>query len=287
MLSGKLWLRLRWQSWVLRQIWKLSTLPGTLVGRFRVLRVAMTLLARYRLHRPAAKTHVIDLGAGLSFEVSDHTEALVLCEVFVDDGYARLGLPSSAEVVLDLGCNIGAASVWFKRRYPEARVISVEADPRIAEIARRNTQRLPGIEVENYAVAGETGTSTFSRQPGASWASGLPGATWASGLDGGGETITVPALSLLAMRDRFDVAQVDVLKIDVEGAEHDAFGDPSALQGVEVIVGEFHPREGENWAKFVAKLPGFDVTPAAAPSDRMVEFTAVRATPPFEVLGSA
>ena len=40
--------------------------------------------------------------------------------------------------ILDCGANIGLASIYFRRRYPRAKLTAFEADPRLASICRRN-----------------------------------------------------------------------------------------------------------------------------------------------------
>ena len=40
--------------------------------------------------------------------------------------------------ILDCGANIGLASIYFRQRYPNARITAFEADPSLAAICRRN-----------------------------------------------------------------------------------------------------------------------------------------------------
>jgi hypothetical protein len=54
--------------------------------------------------------------------------------------------------------------------------------------------------------------------------------------------------------------QVDLLKVDVEGAETEVFADPAPLANVRAIVGEIHETLiGQDAESFCAeRLPGFD-----------------------------
>lgn len=70
----------------------------------------------------------------------------------VDDIMARGRRP----LVVDLGANIGASSVWFARLFPQAKVIAVEPDPDNVAICRRNARGYD-IEVVAAAIGSEAG----------------------------------------------------------------------------------------------------------------------------------
>ena len=48
-------------------------------------------------------------------------------KIFVWRGY-DLHYPFQPRVILDAGANIGLSSIWFARRFPDARVIAVEPE---------------------------------------------------------------------------------------------------------------------------------------------------------------
>jgi FkbM family methyltransferase len=114
--------------------------------------------------------------------------------------------------ILDCGANIGLASIYFKRRYPHAKLTAFEADPRLASICRGNMAVNNGterIEVKEAAVWTADGTVEFICE-------GTDSGAIAS-LDEPiqGPTTPVPSVRL---RDWLD-EPVDLLKLDVEGAE--------------------------------------------------------------------
>ena len=49
--------------------------------------------------------------------------------------------PTEIRQIVELGCNTGSAMASFAIRYPQARVLGVEADPMNADLARRNAAR--------------------------------------------------------------------------------------------------------------------------------------------------
>jgi len=50
-------------------------------------------------------------------------------DIFVKADYASPNLPRSAATIVDLGANIGLATVFFGARYPGARLLAVEPEP--------------------------------------------------------------------------------------------------------------------------------------------------------------
>ena len=53
----------------------------------------------------------------------------------------RRSHPAEITQIVELGCNTGSAMASFAIRFPQARILGVEADPRSAAVARRNVAR--------------------------------------------------------------------------------------------------------------------------------------------------
>src|SRR6476620_11843470 len=86
----------------------------------------------------------------------------IFAEIFDREIYANARIhPGEVNNIIDLGANIGLASLYFLNKCPHARVVAVEPDPSNFELLSRNLQPfllheqvtlLPG------AVAAEAGT---------------------------------------------------------------------------------------------------------------------------------
>ena len=63
--------------------------------------------------------------------------------------------------IVDCGANIGLATLWFKQRYPRARILAFEPNPEAADVLddalRRND--VDGVEVHRVALGLEEGLS--------------------------------------------------------------------------------------------------------------------------------
>ena len=141
---------------------------------------------------------------------------------------------SPAPRILDCGANVGLASLFFRRLYPEARITAFEADPALFAILNTNLQanRAGDVETRHAAVWTSAGTLTFHCEGSDSGMIGsLPGAV-------AGRPSAVPSVRL---RDVLDEGPVDLLKLDIEGAEELVLADcEPVLHRVKALVMDLH-----------------------------------------------
>ena len=209
--------------------------------RLNIARAALAgvLLASGRLQR-AVTLPVRGPDGDLPFTVPDLAAFRVLGEMLHAQEYA-VDLAREPRSILDLGAHIGASALFFRRRYANARIVAVEANPSLVRLLRKNTRGL-GVEVRHAAVASGGGVARFS-QAAESWA----GSTVADG----GAAVEVPAIAL----DDLLTEGFDFVKIDVEGAEFEVLRSSRRLREVHTIVGEIHGSAGDpRPAELIEKL---------------------------------
>lgn len=149
--------------------------------------------------------------------------------IFVSQGY-RFHAASRSPLILDCGANIGMSVLKFKRLYPDAHIVAFEPDPKICATLRYNVQtnRLSQIDVVEAAVWTEMGKIPFM----------------ADHADSGRvvhvqDQQTLP-VNCVRLRDYLN-QPVDLLKIDVEGAEASILLDcADRLSSVRAIILEYH-----------------------------------------------
>jgi FkbM family methyltransferase len=150
-------------------------------------------------------------------------------EIFVDDSY-HFATPNATPVIFDCGANIGTSCIYFKKLYPKAKITAFEADPSIARVLQQNLEFNNIKEVEVVAKA------VWVDNDGIEIA--LEGADAAS-MYLGENKVAIPSVRL---RDYLQQERhVDMLKIDIEGAEVDVLKDcADLLHKVSNIFIEYH-----------------------------------------------
>jgi FkbM family methyltransferase len=135
-------------------------------------------------------------------------------------------------VVVDLGANVGFTSVDFALRYPGARVIAVEPEPGNVKMLRLNTAAFDGIEVVEAAIWSHAGRVALADVGHGEWGFvTVPAA----------DVPTVGAMTMHELMCSVGIDAIDLLKVDVEGAEHVLIAnDPSWLDVVRGLYVELH-----------------------------------------------
>ena len=179
--------------------------------------------------------------------------------VFLDGAYDHPPLRPPPVCVVDCGANIGLASLYFLRRYRLDRLIAVEPDPENFAIAERNLRRyLPQVTVVRAAVWPNAAPLSLARTK------FRDGRHWAKQVTDEVEGPLIDGVSVTDLFARFHLTRVDILKVDIEGAERQLFsGDCSFLDATECVLIELHDRECENLFETAVARRGFTVTASA------------------------
>jgi FkbM family methyltransferase len=148
--------------------------------------------------------------------------------IWLDDEYGLSQLANTPpKSILDLGANIGLFSIWARRFFPDAVIHAYEPNSRISEYARRNTADLD-VRILESAVGQAPGRAHIRDDGDSRRAYTSPS------FDG-----DIEMMSLMQIVDHIG-GQVDLMKLDIEGAEWDLFDDPSSFDGVDIIRMEYH-----------------------------------------------
>jgi FkbM family methyltransferase len=185
-------------------------------------------------------------------------------EVFGVDEYATPWLDwSQVEYVIDAGAHVGGFSLWAAARSP-CRILAIEPNPATRELLETNVRRSHlGARVAVIASA-LAGTRGLGRLRPAS-----DSAATALVRDGVEGDVVVETLDLADAIEVSGFPRVDVLMMDVEGAEHEVM----ASAGVETLhrVGlwfvECHPVPGTVPGAIAERLreAGFEVAALSKP----------------------
>lgn len=168
--------------------------------------------------------------AGRTIQVGDGPSFLSAWDEIFVSGIYDVGTAGPAPRLVDAGANVGLAALYWQLHYPGFHYTGFEPDPAVAALCRANLAawRVEG-ELHEAAVTGREGTVGFAAD-GADGGRVTPGAT-------GGRVVRSMRLA------PFLAAPVDLLKIDIEGAELEVLRDSAGrLSAVRNIFVEVHSR---------------------------------------------
>jgi FkbM family methyltransferase len=143
--------------------------------------------------------------------------------------------------VVDVGANVGYFSLWWLSRFPRNKVIAVEPMPNNFSLLERNRMLNPDkdFHVINCAMRSQGGHVIlhFDRSDSFTTSASILQGT------GGGDEISVKAISLAQLVADFHLSRIDFLKLDCEGSEYDILYhcDGALLDSIWCIAMETHP----------------------------------------------
>jgi len=157
-------------------------------------------------------------------------------EVFVAGEYNLPFTDLAPRHVLDLGANVGYASVYFAARWPDARILAVEPSRQNLALLEMNIRPWRRIAALPAAVWSHPAQLEIANPDAPANAYRMTKAA-AGGRDG------IAAYTVGQLLDRHGCDRLGLLKMDVEGAEAGILREPAGwLDRVEVLLIELHDR---------------------------------------------
>jgi FkbM family methyltransferase len=168
-----------------------------------------------------------------------NSDIFVVRDVFESEDYGfvrKMGLPANATIV-DLGANIGLASLYFASLFPQSNILAVEPDGANCDLLERNCAPLIAsgrLQLVRGFVGGVDGSAAIDRND-QSWGFKKGGAA-----EAGQEAI--PCFTIRTLLTQRPMEKIDLLKCDIEGSELELFSDCSSwIHLVENLIIEVHP----------------------------------------------
>jgi FkbM family methyltransferase len=213
----------------------------------------------HRVSRPDGKRFVV----AMPFAFDDlHS----FREVVIHQAYRTPWPLENVSTVVDLGANVGMSLIYFAHATTADHIIAVEANPALIRRLLRVAKGLPlDVDVIHAAVA--TGTEpTLSFFRGTNNREGHVG----EGAD------RVLRLSIGDVLERSGISDADVLKIDIEGAEHQLLAnEPESFVAFRYVLGESHGSVADR-DSFTSRLRGIGFEVHVDRSEFVDAFTARR-----------
>ncbi|MCG5510344.1 FkbM family methyltransferase [Ectothiorhodospira lacustris] len=137
-------------------------------------------------------------------------------------------------VIVDAGAHIGLSSVYFAQRYPRAMIIAVEPESSNFELLKKNVSVYANIKPVHAGLWSRTTCLAIQDEGVDTWSFRVVEADSEHG---------IMATSVPDLMSDFNIDRIDVLKIDIEGAELEVLGDSGSwIDSVDTIIIELHDR---------------------------------------------
>lgn len=178
---------------------------------------------------------------------------VVYNEVFEELEY-DIDVNNDAPLIFDCGAHIGVASVFFATKYPDSKIVAFEPNPSSVVYFRHNTAKYlesKQIELHQVALGGKKAIVQIhpTQEAGSLLAS--------THFNYSGPSVPVQCHTLSSYLK--DHAKIDLIKVDVEGAEWviiQELIDSNSLGKIDNLIIEFHelPEESGKTDSFVTLI---------------------------------
>jgi FkbM family methyltransferase len=162
------------------------------------------------------------------------TDFECLKKVLIDREYES-PFPVEPRFIIDAGANTGFATIFYSARYPSAKIVAIEPEATNFAVLEKNCRGLPNVTLIQGALWGSE-TTLGILNPDAAKCGIMVGPEAASG------NHSISTVTISGLMKRMGTDHIDILKLDIEGAECEVFeSDPEEWLGaVGQIAIELH-----------------------------------------------
>lgn len=170
-------------------------------------------------------------------------------QIFLDQNYFFLVDNFNPKVIIDAGANVGYSAIWFSYKFKEAKILAIEPEKRNFDILKQNVKNWINIEPIKAAVWSNDSQIWIKDTTKKSW-------SFETSEKQGLNSEAVQGISILTLIEKYKLNQIDILKIDIEGAEAELFNDKSKkwLDWVNCLMIETHDKKIPGVSKIVDKV---------------------------------
>jgi FkbM family methyltransferase len=158
-------------------------------------------------------------------------------QVFMDNELA-VNLGDTPQVIVDGGANIGLTALYWINKFPSANIICIEPDLSNYEILKLNTQAYTKILALQCALWNENTIVDLMDEGVDKWGIQVRMTDISASKSGR----SVKGIRIDTLMEEFKIDRIDLLKLDIEGAEFELFqsGFQNWLPKVKTLIIELH-----------------------------------------------
>ncbi len=153
---------------------------------------------------------------GLAYPVylrSKTYDSNIFYQIFIDEEL-EISYKGPIKTILDLGGNIGLSTLFFLRKFPQAKIVTVEPASDNFDLLTKNTEQYPNVQRLKVGVYSKDCTLYLVDI-------GEGEASYRVLEDAGTYRVmdTISCVSISTIRKNFQLDHIDLLKMDIEGSE--------------------------------------------------------------------
>jgi FkbM family methyltransferase len=164
-------------------------------------------------------------------------------QIFIEKQY-QLPITINAQSIIDLGANVGYASVYFANKFPSAKITALEPEKNNHATALTNTKNYANITLLHGAVWDKSEDINLVDN-------GLGEAGFM--VEKGSGNNIVRGYTVEEIMQLMNITTIDILKIDIEGAEKEIFETnyENWIPNTKIIIVETHDRYKKGTSKAI------------------------------------
>jgi len=198
------------------------------------------------------KTEVLELkDYGEIYLRRNSSDTGIFNQIFIEREY-NIKFSFEPKFIIDAGANIGLTSLFFSKKFPLATIVALEPEVENFKILKINTKNCLKVISVNNALWSKDGVISLVKSP--SYDSHNVS-------ESNNSSDAVCSITISSLLNTYNISRIDILKMDIEGAEKEIFSSDvqNWLPKVKVLVIELHDRykSGCSMSLFQA-LSGFD-----------------------------
>jgi FkbM family methyltransferase len=160
-------------------------------------------------------------------------------DLFSKDDY-HFAVQKPPATIIDAGANIGLASIKFANRWPDATIVAIEPEAGNFRLLKKNVAAYKNVIPVQAALWNRSGRIRIIDTGLGNWAF-MTRAQSSPEVQAGSTEHEIQAMTMDELMDVYQLDTIDILKIDIEGAEKEVFADTSAwIEKVNAIIVELH-----------------------------------------------
>jgi FkbM family methyltransferase len=182
-----------------------------------------------------------DLKAQLYLRIGT-SDLTVFDQIFVNQEY-NFATNNPPEIIVDAGANIGLSAILFANRYPKSKIIAIEPEESNFQLLKTNVASYGNIIPLQAALWDKNEKICLVDPSVGKWGFRTEEKERNEEQLHGGFCHHIDGITVDRIMQNYDLQRIDILKIDIEGAEKEVFDDTSSwIEKVDAIIIELHER---------------------------------------------